>query len=198
MRVPGVIEGRATSGSRLQFLNGAHGQLTWHIEEAPDLDIQTLAVPVHEVIERLRRTAEVSGKRGISATTLTPELAGFIKSRHHHLRAEIGLTTSLHRIADIADQNQGWRFGKWSGRMSRSPEATRIVIQSYPAGVRAWIKKRGGLTGKLFTSEDGRSGPCVRGASRSANASQRKPALCRKRRFIMRDVPGPPGSRTVP
>ena len=33
-----------------------------------------------------------------------------------------------------------------SGRMSRSPEATRIVTQSYPAGVRAWIKKRGGLT----------------------------------------------------
>jgi hypothetical protein len=37
-----------------------------------------------------------------------------------------------------------------SGRMSRSPEATRIVTQSYPAGVRAWIKKRGGLTGKLI------------------------------------------------
>jgi hypothetical protein len=37
-----------------------------------------------------------------------------------------------------------------SGRMSRSPQATRIVTQSYPAGVRAWIKKRGGLTGKLI------------------------------------------------
>ena len=37
-----------------------------------------------------------------------------------------------------------------SGRMSRTPEATRIVTQSYPAGVRAWIKKRGGLTGKLI------------------------------------------------
>ena len=37
-----------------------------------------------------------------------------------------------------------------SGRMSGSPEATRIVIQSYPAGVRAWIKKRGGLTRKVI------------------------------------------------
>ena len=37
-----------------------------------------------------------------------------------------------------------------SGRMSRSPEATRIVTQSYPAGVRAWIKKRGGLTRKVI------------------------------------------------
>ena len=37
-----------------------------------------------------------------------------------------------------------------SGRMSRTPEATRIVTQSYPAGVRAWIKKRGGLTGKVI------------------------------------------------
>jgi hypothetical protein len=37
-----------------------------------------------------------------------------------------------------------------SGRMSRSPEATRIVTQSYPAGVRAWIKKRGGLTQKVI------------------------------------------------
>ena len=37
-----------------------------------------------------------------------------------------------------------------SGRMSRSPEATRIVTQSYPSGVRAWIKKRGGLTRKVI------------------------------------------------
>ncbi len=37
-----------------------------------------------------------------------------------------------------------------SGRMSRTPEATRIVTQSYPSGVRAWIKERGGLTGKLI------------------------------------------------
>ena len=37
-----------------------------------------------------------------------------------------------------------------SGRMSRSSQATRIVTQSYPAGVRAWIKKRGGLTRKVI------------------------------------------------
>ena len=37
-----------------------------------------------------------------------------------------------------------------SGRMSGSPEVTRIVTQSYPAGVRAWIKKRGGLTRKVI------------------------------------------------
>ena len=37
-----------------------------------------------------------------------------------------------------------------TGRISRAPEATRIVTQSYPAGVRAWIKKRGGLTGKVI------------------------------------------------
>ena len=37
-----------------------------------------------------------------------------------------------------------------SGRMSGSPETTRIVTQSYPAGVRAWIKKRGGLTRKVI------------------------------------------------
>ena len=37
-----------------------------------------------------------------------------------------------------------------SGRSARAPEATRIVIDSYPAGVRAWIKKRGGLSQKLI------------------------------------------------
>jgi hypothetical protein len=30
----------------------------------------------------------------------------------------------------------------------RAPEATRTVTASYPPGVRAWIKKRGGLTQK--------------------------------------------------
>ena len=48
----------------------------------------------------------------------------------------------------------GFHAPQWvdprSGRTSRTPEATRIVTQSYPAGVRAWIKKRGGLTGKLI------------------------------------------------
>ena len=37
-----------------------------------------------------------------------------------------------------------------SGKTARAPEAERIVIDSYPAGVRAWIKKRGGLTQKLI------------------------------------------------
>jgi len=37
-----------------------------------------------------------------------------------------------------------------SGRTSRSLAATRIVTQSYPSGVRAWIKKRGGLTQKVI------------------------------------------------
>jgi hypothetical protein len=37
-----------------------------------------------------------------------------------------------------------------TGRSSRDPEATRLVIDSYPVGVRAWIKKRGGLTQKLI------------------------------------------------
>jgi hypothetical protein len=37
-----------------------------------------------------------------------------------------------------------------TGRSSRAPEATRLVIDSYPAGVRAWIKKRGGLSQKLI------------------------------------------------
>ena len=37
-----------------------------------------------------------------------------------------------------------------SGRSTRAPEATRIVIDSYPAGVRAWIKKRGGLSQKII------------------------------------------------
>ena len=48
----------------------------------------------------------------------------------------------------------GFHAAQWvdprTGRMSRAPEATRIVTQTYPAGVRAWIKKRGGLTGKLI------------------------------------------------
>ena len=48
----------------------------------------------------------------------------------------------------------GFHAARWvdprTGRMSRAPEATRIVTQSYPAGVRAWIRKRGGLTGKVI------------------------------------------------
>jgi predicted RNase H-like nuclease len=37
-----------------------------------------------------------------------------------------------------------------TGRSSRSREATRLVTASYPAGVRAWIRKRGGLTQRLI------------------------------------------------
>ena len=37
-----------------------------------------------------------------------------------------------------------------TGRSSGAPQATRLVIDSYPAGVRAWIKKRGGLSQKLI------------------------------------------------
>ena len=48
----------------------------------------------------------------------------------------------------------GFHAPQWvdprSGRTSRTPEATRIVTQSYPAGVRSWIKKRGGLTQKVI------------------------------------------------
>ena len=48
----------------------------------------------------------------------------------------------------------GFHAPQWvdprSSRTSRTPEATRIVTQSYPAGVRAWIKKRGGLTQKVI------------------------------------------------
>ena len=35
-----------------------------------------------------------------------------------------------------------------NGRIYAAPEATRIVASTYPAGVRAWIDRHGGLTGK--------------------------------------------------
>jgi hypothetical protein len=41
-------------------------------------------------------------------------------------------------------------FDTRSGRTTRAPDATRAVTASYPAGVRAWIKKRGGLTQKVI------------------------------------------------
>ena len=47
----------------------------------------------------------------------------------------------------------GFHAPQWvdrRGHTSRAPEATRVVINSYPAGVRAWIKKRGGLTQNLI------------------------------------------------
>lgn len=48
----------------------------------------------------------------------------------------------------------GFHAPRWydlqSGRTTRAPEATRAVTAIYPAGVRAWIKKRGGLTQKVI------------------------------------------------
>ncbi len=48
----------------------------------------------------------------------------------------------------------GFHAPRWfeptSGHTWRAPEATRAVTASYPAGVRAWIKKRGGLSQKII------------------------------------------------
>ena len=48
----------------------------------------------------------------------------------------------------------GFHAPRWydlqSGRTTRAPDATRAVTATYPAGVRAWIKKRGGLTQKVI------------------------------------------------
>ena len=63
-------------------------------------------------------------------------------------------TIPKNRICVTSRAVLGFHAARWvdprTGRMSRAPEATRIVTQSYPAGVRAWIKKRGGLTGKVI------------------------------------------------
>jgi hypothetical protein len=46
----------------------------------------------------------------------------------------------------------GFHAPRWfyprTGYTARAPEATRTVTASYPAGVRAWIKRRGGLSQK--------------------------------------------------
>jgi hypothetical protein len=48
----------------------------------------------------------------------------------------------------------GFHAPRWfyprTGYTTRAPEATRTVTASYPPGVRAWIKKRGGLTQKVI------------------------------------------------
>jgi len=48
----------------------------------------------------------------------------------------------------------GFHAPKWyypsTGQTMRASEATRLVTASYPSAVRAWIKKRGGLTQKLI------------------------------------------------
>ena len=41
-------------------------------------------------------------------------------------------------------------FDSRTGYTTRAPEATRTVTASYPAGVRSWIKKRGGLTQRVI------------------------------------------------
>lgn len=56
----------------------------------------------------------------------------------------------------------GFHAPRWydlqSGRTTRAPEATRAVTAAYPAGVRAWIKKRGGLTQSYLPSRQGAFG----------------------------------------
>jgi hypothetical protein len=48
----------------------------------------------------------------------------------------------------------GFHAPRWyypgTGQTMRASEATRAVTASYPRGVRAWIKKRGGLTQKVI------------------------------------------------
>jgi hypothetical protein len=36
------------------------------------------------------------------------------------------------------------------GRLYAEPEATELVLQTYPAAVRSWIRRRGGLTSRLL------------------------------------------------
>ncbi|MCB1413703.1 MAG: hypothetical protein KDJ76_11285 [Xanthobacteraceae bacterium] len=36
------------------------------------------------------------------------------------------------------------------GRIYREPEATRLVLEAYPAPVRHWIRRHGGLSGRLL------------------------------------------------
>jgi hypothetical protein len=36
------------------------------------------------------------------------------------------------------------------GRLYREPEATEVVLQAYPAAVRDWILRRGGLSSRLL------------------------------------------------
>ena len=36
------------------------------------------------------------------------------------------------------------------GRLYAEPEASELVLDAYPAPVRAWIRRRGGLTSRLL------------------------------------------------
>ena len=48
----------------------------------------------------------------------------------------------------------GFHAPQWyypsTGQTMRASDSTRLVTASYPSAVRAWIKKRGGLTQKLI------------------------------------------------
>jgi hypothetical protein len=47
----------------------------------------------------------------------------------------------------------GFHAGRWidqQGRQYAAPDETRLVTATYPPGVRAWIKRNGGLTQKLI------------------------------------------------
>ena len=47
----------------------------------------------------------------------------------------------------------GFHAARWidqQGQQYAAPDETRIVTAAYPAGVRAWIKRNGGLTQKLI------------------------------------------------
>jgi hypothetical protein len=63
-------------------------------------------------------------------------------------------TIPKNRICVTRRSVLGFHAPRWfdprSGHTTRAPEATRTVTASYPAGVRAWIKKRGGLTQKVI------------------------------------------------
>lgn len=52
-----------------------------------------------------------------------------------------------------------------SGRKFRSRDATRAVTASYPAGVRAWIRRHGGLTKSPFFCAAGNSQHCIHAAN---------------------------------
>ena len=64
----------------------------------------------------------------------------------------------------------GFHAARWvdprTGRMSRAPEATRIVTQSYPPGVVRGLRSGAGLRGRSFISTGGSSGLCIDGARR--------------------------------
>jgi hypothetical protein len=47
----------------------------------------------------------------------------------------------------------GFHGARWldrSGRLYAAPEASQIVLATYPAAVRHWIKRRGGLSSRLL------------------------------------------------